>query len=489
MLPTTRTALAAATALFSAALQAATNPQVYAYAEANYPDLFAGTATSGTYRQYEYRHYAASRNYLAIDTSGAIVLLGAATDNAPATVGTVADYADAIAAWEATATGQYRIVATGQAACYSSSGAATACAGTGQDAEHGGNAPSYTASADGRMVTDNVTGLLWTRDSDTDGDGAVDYADKLSPDEAADYCAGLALGGQSWRLPTIKELYSLILFSGRDASSYSGTDTATLVPFLDPAFDWAFGDLDAGDRIIDAQYASATRYVATTMGGGATMFGVNFVDGRIKGYPLTGKKYYVRCVAGSGAYGVNRFAANGDGTVSDHATGLMWEQGDHAAQDWDAALATCAAAATGGHADWRLPNAKELQSIVDYGRAPDSGGSAAIDPLFEATAFINEGGATDWGYYWTSTTHLTNEGNGSYAVYLSFGRALGYFAAGPGGRQVLDVHGAGAQRSDHKRTPAAVPGAQSGNAGHGDFHYHGPQGDILRSANLVRCVR
>lgn len=484
-----RFALAACSALLALTAQATTDTQVYAYAEANYPALFAGAATAGSYQQYDYRYYATSRNYLAIDTAGAIAILGPATDNALVSVGTTADYATAIAAWEAAATNQYRVVATGQTVCYASSGATTPCAGTGQDGDNGGSTPSYTASADGRTVTDNVTGLVWTRSSDTNGDGAVDYADKLSPDDAAGYCASLSLDGQSWRLPSIKELYSLILFSGRDASSYGGTDTASLTPFLDPAFDWAFGDLGAGDRIIDAQYASATRYVSTTMGGSATMFGVNFVDGRIKGYPVVGKKYYVRCVAGSSAYGINHFADNGDGTVSDRATGLMWERSDHPAQDWDAALTTCAAATTGSHADWRLPNAKELQSIVDYGRAPDTSGSAAIDPLFEATAIVNEGGATDWGYYWTSTTHVTNEGNGSYAVYLSFGRALGYFAAGPGGLQLLDVHGAGAQRSDHKRAPSAVPGAQTGNLGHGSFYYHGPQGDILRSANLVRCVR
>lgn len=469
---------------------AVTDDQLFAYAEANYPEVFAGSVSTGSYQQYRYRYYAGSGNYLVIDASGTVVVLGPATGGQLSSVGALASFAGAIAAWEATASGLYRVVDTKQTTCYaSSSGAAAACSGSGQDADHTGNAPSYSVDSSGKLVTDKVTGLVWLRSSDTNGDGKVDYSDKQSPAEAASYCSGLALGGHSWRLPSLKELYSLILFSGKDASSYTGSDTSGLTPFIDPAFDWAFGDLTAGDRIIDAQYASATNYVSTTMGGSPTMFGVNFVDGRIKGYPLYNKKYYVRCVTGNGGYGVNHFSDNGNGTISDRATGLMWEQGDHAAQSWDAALATCAAATTGGHSDWRLPDAKELQSILDYSRSPDTSNSAAIDPLFSATPFSNEAGVTDWGFYWSSTTHVSNEGNGSSAVYIAFGRGLGYFAATPGRLQLLDVHGAGTQRSDNKLSAAAVAGVQSANIGYGSFYYHGPQGDIVRSSNMVRCVR
>ena len=53
----------------------------------------------------------------------------------------------------------------------------------------------------------------------------------------------------------------------------------------------------------------------------------------------------------------------------------------------------------------------------------------------------------------------------------------------------LDVHGAGAQRSDDKEEVSSVGGAQVANVGFGDFYYRGPQGDILRNDNYVRCVR
>lgn len=471
---------------------AVTDAQLFAYAEANYPGIFAGSGVAGNYQNYRYRYYPGSGNFLGIDDSGMVFLLGPFTANKLTALSSVNAFAGVIANWEASAPGLYKLVDTNQSLCYASaSGQTTACTGRGQDADHAGNAPGYSLDASGKMVTDQQTGLIWLRSTDTNADGLVNYADKKTPAEAASYCSRLDLGGHAWRLPSIRELYSLIEFSGKDASSYTGNSTSGLTPFIDPVFDWAFGDQAAGDRIIDAQYATSTNYVSTTMGNTPTMFGVNFVDGRIKGYPANNtKKYYVRCVTGNSAYGVSHFANNGDGTITDRATGLVWEQNDHPAQDWDAALATCAAAATGGRGGWRLPDAKELHSILDYTRSPDTTRSAAIDPLFNATAIINEGGATDWGYYWSSTTHVTNEGSGSSAVYIAFGRGLGYFAGSGDGRlQLLDVHGAGTQRSDNKLAAANVAGVRTANLGYGTFYYHGPQGDIVRSRNRVRCVR
>jgi len=385
----------------------------------------------------------------------------------------------------------YKIVDTGQSTCYDQLSAISCpeagAAFYGQDSQHAGNQPGYTLSGDGLTVTDNVTGLMWQRSPDTDDDGDIDAADKLTWTELQIYPATLNaenFGGYSdWRLPSIKELYSLIDFRGEDPSGYEGTDTSGLVPFIDTNyFEFGYGDTAAGERIIDAQFASNTLYVSTTMNGDETLFGVNFADGRIKGYGLqifgSEKTFYVLCVRGTTAYGTNDFVDNGDGTVTDAATALMWAQADSAtALNWQQALAwvqTKNGERYLGYSDWRLPNAKELQSIVDYTRSPATTGSAAIDPVFSATSITNEAGQPDYPCYWTGTTHANwTLFPGGNAAYVAFGRAMGYMNG-----SWIDVHGAGAQRSDPKEgDPAEYPFG------------HGPQGDAIRIYNYVRLVR
>ncbi len=381
----------------------------------------------------------------------------------------------------------FAIVDTNQTSCYgSNNGTSTVtCVGAGEDGSYTGNQASYALSDTGDSVIDMVTGLIWTQTPDIDGSGTINVSDKLDPDGAATYCDNLILDGRSdWRLPTIKEQYSLMQFTGKDPSGYTGTDASALTPFLDASvFGVGFGDTDAGERIIDGQYATTTIYTSTTMSGNEAMFGVNFVDGRIKGYP-TRSDFYVFCVAGNTNYGDNNFTDNGDSTISDAATGLMWQQEDYHSTNWQDAINYCESASTASHDDWRLPNAKELHSLVDYSRSPYATSSAAIDLPFTATSFVNEGGYMDWGSYWSSTTHATYTENGSSAAYVSFGESLGYW-----GGVVQDVHGAGAQRSDNKVSPSAVRGAGTLDTGYGTFYYHGPQGDILRNDNYVRCVR
>jgi hypothetical protein len=136
-----------------------------------------------------------------------------------------------------------------------------------------------------------------------------------------------------------------------------------------------------------------------------------------------------------------------------------------------------------------MPDAKELQSTLDYSRSPATTSSAAIDPVFNATSFTNEGGVLDWPWYWTSTTHATYTGTGASGVYLAFGRAGGWQKATPSATcyTLYDVHGAGAQRSDPKTSSGVVT---TGTACSGGTAYGlGPQGDAQRASNYVRLVR
>jgi len=146
----------------------------------------------------------------------------------------------------------------------------------GQDAQYSGSQFSYIDNGDG-TVTDINTGLMWQQDHGTKMtyDDAVIFLESY---ELADY--------DDWRFPTIKELYSLITFNGVDPSGYDLDDTSFLTPFIDTLyFPFEYGDTDNDERVIDAQYWSGTEYVSETMNGDDTVFGVNFADGRIKGYP------------------------------------------------------------------------------------------------------------------------------------------------------------------------------------------------------------
>ena len=372
----------------------------------------------------------------------------------------------------------YPIVGTNQTTFYGNSTEITAPnsgeAFYGQNANYSGNEPSYTDNGNG-TITDNVTGLMWAQSSDLNGDGTIDADDKLSYADALAGASSFDLAGYTdWRLPSIKEAYSLILFSGEDISGYDGTSAEGFTPFINTDyFEFGYGDLDAGERLIDAQFATTAKYVSTTMNGNETMFCTNLADGRIKGYP-THKLFYVMYVRGNTTYGINNYSDNGDGTITDNATGLMWMQDDNGeGLIWEDALSYAENYEYAGHTDWRLPNAKELQSIVDYTRSPSTTSSAAIDPLFNCTQITNEAGDADYACYWTSTTHVSWAAGheGEQAAYLSFGRAMGYMGSW------MDVHGAGAQRSDPKiGNPDDYPTG------------HGPQGDAIRILNYVRLV-
>jgi Protein of unknown function (DUF1566) len=349
----------------------------------------------------------------------------------------------------------YPLVETGQGFCYDDDGENIACPAEGealygQDAQFTGNAFSYTDNGDG-TVTDNVTGLIWQQTPDS---GHYSWT------EAHTYCESLALGGiDDWRMPSLKELFSISDFSAG-------------WPYLD----MTYFDLTTNESISkDEQYWADNYYVGKTSEGQYdAAFGVNHATGHIKAYPalVTGQMAKrVRCVSGE-TYGINEFVDNSDGTISDEATGLMWSQADSGeAMDWEAALAYAEemnAVNYLGYSDWRLPNVKELQSIVDYNYAPDAQDAAyngpALDPMFSVSEITNEIGAADYPYYWTSTSsRFQSGGDFYYAWYVAAGRAVD----GEGN----DSHGAGAVRFDTKY--------EGGQAGEGGERYY----------NYVRLVR
>jgi hypothetical protein len=102
--------------------------------------------------------------------------------------------------------------------------------------------------------------------------------------------------------------------------------------------------------------------------------------------------------------GWGAYAANGDGTVTDTSTGLIWQQTDDGqARAWQNALPYCEDLELAGQTDWHLPNIRELQSIVDYGRYNPS-----INPAFSCRSQA----------YWSGTTSAYHP---DHARYVHFG--------------------------------------------------------------------
>ena len=385
----------------------------------------------------------------------------------------------------------YIQIATGQISLYDEDGnvVPTLQSGDslfGQDANYlKGEKMSYKKNDDG-TTTDLNSGLMWQEIPTSEG---FDWQG------ASEYCENLELGGyDDWRMPTLKELYSISDFS-------SGW------PYLDTSY---FSLVNNKNVDKSEQYWSNNKYVGHTEEGGYTAaFGVNHATGHIKAYPGEEPKdmkdrkeppsgnqkpeggeeghrppppgnggrsmgnpmlKHVRAVRGD-VYGTNNFQDNNDKTITDNATGLMWAKIDsEKGLDWKTALLYAENSELAGYSDWRLPNVKELQGIVDYSFAPGARETIldgpAINPMFNCSEITNEIGDKDYAYYWTSTSARFQKGKPYYyAWYVAFGKAVN----GKG----LDFHGAGAVRFDTKH--------ENGPAGEGGERYY-------NYARLVRNV-
>ena len=323
----------------------------------------------------------------------------------------------------------------------------------GQDAHYGSFGFSYKDNGDG-TITDLTTGLMW---------GKVP-SERMLWGDIADYVKNCDTGGyRDWRLPGIKELLSLAVFNGdvRKAIPYINTNYFGFeYPVDEKYFRNPLADDPNGNRMIDVQYISSNEYVGTIMRGDEGVFGFNFADGHIKCYPkYRGRrgapKFYVLLVRGNNDYGKNKFVDNGDGTITDLATGLMWQKADDGiARNWEDALSYAENLELAVYDDWYLPDVKELHSIVDYTR-----NEPAVNPVF----FTTDKG----GWFWTSTSYLDRP---ELALYIAFGKAVDF--------RGMDTHGSGAARGDFKSgNPSDYPRGL------------GPQRDEVRIKNYVRCVR
>lgn len=336
-----------------------------------------------------------------------------------------------------------RVGESGQTTCYDGSGSVIPCAGTGQDGElrpgAAWPAPRFSDNSDG-TVTDWLTGLVWLKNANCFG--ARSWSDALvDANSLASTACGLSDGSVAgdWRLPSINELKSLIDFEyyGPALSDAAGTGQ------------WSEGD--AFSSVQNSYYWSSSTQMSFTAnawylhlyGGGA--YGRDKSEGNfvwpVRGgesenfsgwWPArAGKTDQVNCYNEAGtqigcaatgqdgdlqmgiAWPEPRFVDNGNGTVTDMLSGLIWLQNANCfgTRTWSDALAdanTLASTACGLSdgsvaGDWRLPGVNEMRSLTDanhYG--PALANAAGTAQWSEGDPFT---GVQNY-YYWSSTSYF-----------------------------------------------------------------------------------
>jgi len=295
---------------------------------------------------------------------------------------------------------------TGQTRCYDGS-QEIACpqpgqAFYGQDAQYGPNLQSYTKlgyngvalpdnATEWIMVRDNLTGLMWEIKTDN---GSIHDKDNTSIWQSAqnEFIPALndtSFGGFSdWRLPAIKELSWIA-----DRGTINPMINTYYFPYVSLYY-WTSTPDNSGERgpfYVQIETGYEYNYIKTD--GGAMA-----VRGNVFGM-------------------TNDFIDNGNGTVTDNATGLIWQQdGPEQTMNWQQALAYCEGLSLAGHDDWRLPNINELQSLVDYSR---------VNPSINTDYFPS----TVSGYYRTSTTIPGSPNSKAWVIDFGFGFVDYYFSS------------------------------------------------------------
>ena len=351
--------------------------------------------------------------------------------------------------------GTINLSETGQTKCYSYSTATLSwnevpCAGTGQDGEmREGIAwpdPRFTPNAD-TTITDHLTGLIWGPDGnmmpardagwDLDGtanDGAVkweralDYIKKLN---AENY-----LGHHDWRLPNINELESLVHsdvlntadwlnsqgFQNVLINGYWSSTSSERLPNTAWAIYFGNGMMLESNKFEDYRMVWAVRSGSGQSPAGPWRTGqTKCVNDYGHEIPCAGTGQDGETGTGA-AWPSPRFSDHGNETVTDQLTGLMWTKKANTPglsvcspgtpKTWQQGLDHVKCLNTHrylGYNDWRLPNRKEIRSLMDYSRMTPA--LPAGRPFTDVqTGFFD-------GFYWSSTTT-------SWGVYEAYSSSM-----------------------------------------------------------------
>jgi len=328
------------------------------------------------------------------------------------------------------------LAASGQSISYSPGDDAARHAGVAWPAAR------FVDNHDGTVV-DGLTGLVWLKDAGCLAPNAWAAAIGAVNQLASGAC-GLSDGttaGQ-WRMPNLWELESIVDESAAGPAVTAGS------PFVHVAATgyWTstsyYGGIGGSPeawaiRMSDGRYLNdgSTNLKAT---GSLAVWAVRGAGGGAVALQATGLYTpYVPGDDGTVQAGVPltfpRMRDNGDGTVTDTVTGLVWlRQADCIHDTWAGALAAVNGLASGqcgltdgsAPASWRMPNRKEMQSLVDraqnnqadfFGTAWTSGNPtiASMGAVFANFIQLQ--------YYWTSTTDASDTSSAWTVFSCDFG--------------------------------------------------------------------
>lgn len=323
------------------------------------------------------------------------------------------------------ATSAINLPQTGQTKCYDSTGTEIDCSETGQDGDIKAGIlwpnPRFTESGD--CVIDNLNSSMWSKNANLTN-GTKTWQEALDYVAAINSGQGLC-GYKDWHLPNINELASLLNDGEADSATWLNNQ----------------GFMNA-----QSSYWSSTTYYNSEYNSGGSAWIVNMYGtikyllkssaiyvwpvrlkqspeiaktGQSKCYNTTGTE--VSC-SGTGQDGdiqagvswpVPRYTDNSDGSVTDSLTGLVWSKDANAPGPdickpgisiaWDKAFDYIDCLNSNkylGYNDWRMPNKKELFSMVDFTK---------IRPALQAEhPFVNVYSDTGDSEYWSSASLLNN---------------------------------------------------------------------------------
>ncbi len=284
---------------------------------------------------------------------------------------------------------------TGQTKCYDGQGVEISCTGTGQDGDiqAGVTWPASRFSVGTDCINDTLTGLMWARNGNLAGD-TMTWLEALAYVEALGLC-----GYTDWRLPNTNEMESLSYAGEGDPRVWLAAQgfTDVLRPYADywssttAAYSltraWATQIENNGLPLTLPKNNSLYGRVLPVRGNTNPPAAL-WETGQVDCYDNAGAPVSCSGTGQDGEYQAGvawpapRFTDHGNGTVSDELTGLMWTANANAPgpaacnpggyKTWEGGFDYVKCLNTRaylGYSDWRIPNIKEIRSLVDYSQS------------------------------------------------------------------------------------------------------------------------